>query len=87
VFEIDWVEGDRLREALLGEEQRANDRMMLMLVLMVTGAFPAGYGLSAWASSRAVNAYEWCFVHGVVENGRVYCDMTGFGRWHADKER
>src|SRR6516162_6039186 len=53
---------------------------MLMVVVMVIAAFLAGYGLNAGASSRAVNAYEWCFVHGVVENGRVYCDMTGFGQ-------
>jgi hypothetical protein len=38
------------------------------------------YGLNAWASSRAVSAYQWCFTHGVVENGHVYCDMTRFGQ-------
>jgi hypothetical protein len=86
-MEIDCREEDSLREALRREERRADDRMMLMVVVMVTSAFLTGYGLNAWASSRAVNAYEWCFVHGIVEKGRVYCDMTGFGQSHADKER
>jgi hypothetical protein len=79
-MEIDQREGDRLREALRREEERADDRMMLLMVLMVMGAFLAGYGLNAWASSRAVGAYQWCFTHGVVENGHVYCDMTRFGQ-------
>jgi hypothetical protein len=84
-MEIDQREGYRLREALRREEERADDRMMLMVVMMVTGAFLAGYGLNAWASSRAVSTYEWCFAHGIVENGRVYGDMTAFGQAQADK--
>jgi hypothetical protein len=63
-MEIDQREGVRLREALRREEERADDRVMLLMVLMVMGAFLAGYGLNAWASSRAVSAY-----HGALRTG------------------
>ena len=59
-------------------EKRWDDRALVAAGVVAVGVFLGGYGLRAWVTRDARNAFEWCFWHQVEMNGHQYCGLTEF---------
>jgi hypothetical protein len=74
----------KLCETLAQREKSWNGglrpRRYVVTGLLTLGLFLAGYAACAWQDRGATGLLGQCISHQVSANGRIYCEMTGFGQ-------
>ena len=75
---------EKLQGALVLREESWNAgvrrRRYAVTGLVTLGLFLGGYGVCAWQNRGATSLLGQCMAHPVPSNGRIYCDVTGFGQ-------
>ena len=75
---------ERLQGALVVREESCNAgvrrRRYAVAGLVTLGLFLGGYAVCAWQDRGATSLLGHCMAHPVPSNGRIFCDVTGFGQ-------